>query len=174
MPPTFFCFGKFARNKMNEALQNIVAAELTELGLDLFELRSVGTRSRPVLDVRIERKDGEKVMVEDCARASRAIEARLDEGSLVGTMYVLEVSSPGVERPLRNAADWRRFIGRDAVVTSHPSDGQPGLSSKEIIIAGVEGDEGAEVILVEDASGSPHRVPLAAVTKARLAFNWKR
>jgi ribosome maturation factor RimP len=159
---------------MNEALQNIVTNELTGLGLDLFELRSVGTKNRPVLDVRIERKDGEKITVDDCARASRAIEAKLDEGNVVGTRYVLEVSSPGIERPLRNAADWRRFIGRDAVITAHPSDGQPGLSSKEIKIAGVEGDAGAEMILVEDASGSTHRVPLAAVTKARLAFNWKR
>jgi ribosome maturation factor RimP len=92
----------------------------------------------------------------------------------VGTRYVLEVSSPGIERPLRNAGDWRRFIGRDAVVTAHAGDGRPGLSSKEVRISGVEGDAGSEVIVVEDASGSTHRVPLAAVTKARLAFNWKR
>ena len=87
---------------------------------------------------------------------------------------VLEVSSPGVERPLRNAADWKRFIGRDAVVNAHPFEGSSGLGSKEIRIAGVEGDPGAEVIVVEDAKGSTLRVPLAAVTKARLAFNWKR
>ena len=159
---------------MTDALQNIVTAELTPLGLELFELRSVGTKNRPVLDVRIERVDGEKITVDDCATASRAIEAKLDEGSMVGTKYVLEVSSPGVERPLRNAADWKRFIGRDAVINSHPSDGIPGLSSKEIRIAGVEGDAGAELIVVEDAKGSTLRVPLAAVTKARLAFNWKR
>ena len=159
---------------MNEALQNIVTTELTPLGLELFELRSVGTKNRPVLDVRIERADGEKITVDDCARASRAIEAKLDEGNMVGARYVLEVSSPGVERPLRNAADWKRFVGRDAVINSHPSDEVPGLSSKEVRIAGVEGDAGAEVIVVEDAKGSTLRVPLAAVTKARLAFNWKR
>ena len=159
---------------MNDALQHIVTAELTPLGLELFELRSVGTKNRPVLDVRIERADGEKITVDDCARASRAIEAKLDEGNMVGTRYVLEVSSPGVERPLRNAADWKRFVGREAVINSHPADGVPGLSSKEIRIAGVEGDAGAEVIVVEDATGGTHRVPLAAVTKARLAFNWKR
>ena len=159
---------------MNDALQKIVAQELTPLGLELFELRSVGTKNRPVLDVRIDRLDGEKVTVDDCARASRAIEARLDEGNIVGTKYVLEVSSPGVERPLRNAQDWKRYIGRDAVINAHPFEGSAGLSSKEIRIAGVEGDAGAEVIVVEDAAGSTHRVPLAAVTKARLAFNWKR
>jgi len=159
---------------MNDALQKIVSEELTALGLELFELRSVGTKNRPVLDVRIDRLDGEKITVDDCARASRAIEAKLDEGSIVGTKYVLEVSSPGVERALRNAADWKRYVGRDAVINAHPSEGTAGLSTKEIRIAGVEGDPGAEVIVVEDASGSTHRVPLAAVTKARLAFNWKR
>ena len=159
---------------MKQTLEHIVIAELGPLGYDLVELRVGGSKSRPVLDVRIERADGEKITVDDCARASRAIEARLDEGNLVGTKYVLEVSSPGVERPLRNAADWKRFVGRDAVINSHPADSVPGLSSKEIRIAGVEGDAGAEVIVVEDAKGSTLRVPLAAVTKARLAFNWKR
>ncbi len=159
---------------MNEALENIVRKELTGLALELFELRSVGTRNRPVLDVRIERLDGEKVTVDDCARASRAIEEKLDEGDVVGAQYVLEVSSPGVERPLRNAGDWKRFVGRDAVITAHPSEGRTGLSAKEVRIAGVEGEPGDEVVVVEDASGSTHRVPLAAVTKARLAFNWKR
>src|SRR4051794_22040492 len=113
MPPTFFCLRKVARNKMNDALQKIVSEELTALGLELFELRSVGTKNRPVLDVRIDRLDGEKITVDDCAKASRAIEAKLDEGNVVGTKYVLEVSSPGVERPLRNAQDWKRYVGRD-------------------------------------------------------------
>ena len=71
-----------------------------------------------MLDVRIDRHDGGKVTVEDCAKASRVIEARLDGGDLVAERYVLEVSSPGVERPLRNAAEWRRYVGRRATVKS--------------------------------------------------------
>lgn len=160
---------------MSAALQDIVTKELVGLGLELFELRTGGSRNRPLLDVRIERTDGEKITVDDCAKASRAIEARLDEGSFAGSRYVLEVSSPGVERPLRNAGDWKRFVGRDAVVTADSTaDGAPALSSQEVRIAGVEGDTGAEIVVVEDASGAAHRVPLAAITKARLAFNWKR
>ena len=174
MPPTFFCFVKVARNNMSEALQDIVVNELDSLGLELFELHSRGTKSRPILDVRIERKDGAKVTVDDCARASRAIESKLDEGSLVSTRYVLEVSSPGIERPLRNARDWSKFIGRDAVVTAEAAGEEPELSSREVSIVGVEGDAGAEIVVLEDAGGAIHRVPLAAVKKARLAFNWKR
>ena len=85
---------------------------------------------------------------------------------------MLEVSSPGIERPLRHAADWRRFVGHDAVVTADSNIADFG--SQEVRIAGVEGDSGNEIIVVEDAKGSTHRVPLAAVKKARLAFNWKR
>lgn len=174
MPPTFFVFVNVARNNMSEALQDIVVKELDPLGLELFELHSRGTRNRPVLDVRVERKDGAKVTVEDCARASRAIEARLDQGGIVSDRYVLEVSSPGIERPLRNARDWSKFVGRDAVVSADPVGEAPELSALEVRIVGIEGGAGEEIVVLEDAGGAVHRVPLAAVRKARLAFNWKR
>jgi ribosome maturation factor RimP len=174
MPPTFFCFVKLARKNMNDALQNIVVKELEPLGLELFELHQRGTKSRPILDVRIERIDGEKITVDDCARASRAIEAKLDEGGTVSERYVLEVSSPGIERPLRNARDWSRSVGRDAVVSADAVTGSAELNAREVKIAGIEGDPGSEIVVLEDASGVALRVPLAAVRKARLAFNWKR
>ena len=174
MPPTFFCFVKLARKNMNDALQNIVVKELEPLGLELFELHQRGTKSRPILDVRIERVDGEKITVDDCARASRAIEAKLDEGGTVSERYVLEVSSPGIERPLRNARDWSRSVGRDAVVSADAAVGSAELNAREVKIAGIEGDPGSEIVVLEDASGVALRVPLAAVRKARLAFNWKR
>jgi ribosome maturation factor RimP len=159
---------------MSTALQDIVIQQLEPLGLELFELQQRGTKSRPVLDVRIERLDGSKVTVDDCARASRAIEEKLDQGGTVSERYVLEVSSPGIERPLRNAKDWAKFSGRDAVVSADATDSSEALSSKEVKIAGVEGESGNEIVVVEDASGQARRIPLAAITRARLAFNWKR
>jgi ribosome maturation factor RimP len=60
---------------MNEQLERVVTQGLDGVGFDLVELRQGGTRSRPVLEVRIDRRDGEKVTVDDCARASRALEA---------------------------------------------------------------------------------------------------
>jgi len=159
---------------MNDALQDLVIKELEPLGLELFELRLGGTKGRPVLDVRIDKTDGQKVTVDDCARASRAIEAKLDEVSFAGSRYVLEVSSPGVERPLRNASDFRRFAGRDAVVTNDAVEGGPDEGSREVRITGVEGGDGEEIIVVEDGSGKSLRIPMRAVRKARLAFNWKR
>jgi len=91
-----------------------------------------------------------------------------------GKTYVLEVSSPGIERPLRNARDWQRFVGRTAVVTANVPGDPAGRRTDEIEIAGVEGDAGQEIVIVRDDRGVERRFPLSAVEKARLAFHWKR
>jgi ribosome maturation factor RimP len=159
---------------MKGTLEDVVAAEIKPLGLELFELKLGGSKGRPVIDVRIEREDGETVTVENCALASRAIEAKLDEEDFGGRQYVLEVSSPGVERSLRNAKDWRRFVGSSAVVTANVPGDPAGRRTDEVEIVGVEGDAGKEIAIVHDERGSERRFPLAAVEKARLAFHWKR
>jgi len=167
MPPTFFFFSADRGNCVNEDLERVVASELDALSFDLVELRRAGSKSRPLLDVRIDRRDGEAVTVDDCAKASRAIEARLDQGDLVGERYVLEVSSPGVERPLRSVKDWRRFAGKKASVNSELLGGR-----KEVEIVTVEGEPGAEIVVARTAKGEDVRLPLAEVKDARLAFHF--
>jgi ribosome maturation factor RimP len=159
---------------MNGTLEAIVASEIKPLGLELFELRQTGSKGRPVLDVRVERQNGEKVSVDDCAAASRAIEAKLDAEDFGGRRYVLEVSSPGIERPLRKAADWKRFAGESALVTTNAPGDPAGRRTDEVKIVGVEGDPGSEVVIVTNERGDERRFPLSAVEKARLAFHWKR
>jgi ribosome maturation factor RimP len=159
---------------MNEALEDVVASEIRPLGLEVFELRMGGSKGRPVVDVRVEREDGKQVTVDDCAAASRAVEARLDALDFGGKRYVLAVSSPGLERPLRNAADWRKFVGRSAVVTSNAPGDPAGRRTDEVEIVGVEGDAGEEIVTVKNERGVERRFPLSAVEKARLAFHWKR
>jgi len=155
---------------VNQPLENIVKEQVEALGFELFELRIGGTKSRPVVDVRLDRVDSERVTVEDCARASRAIEAKLDSGEVISAQYRLEVSSPGMERPLRHAADWRRFAGRRASVTAPALPG----GKAEVEIVGVEGEAGAEVAVVRDQRGGEQRLALAGVAQARLAFHWQR
>ena len=159
---------------MKGTLEELVASEIKPLGLELFELKLGGSKGRPVLDVRVEREDGQKVTVDDCATASRAIEVKLDEEDFGGKRYVLEVSSPGIERPLRNAKDWRKFVGSAVVVTTNVPGDPAGRRTDEVGIAGVEGDTGQEVVIVRNERGDERRFPLAAVEKARLAFHWKR
>jgi ribosome maturation factor RimP len=152
------------------SIEPIVSQELDGLGFDLVELRRGGSRARPVLEIRIDRRDGTKVTIDDCATVSRALEARLEAEALVAEQYVLEVSSPGADRPLRHAADWRRFIGRRATVTCGLLAG----GKQEVEILAVDGEEGAEVALVRDTKGREVQVPLREVTQARLAFHWKQ
>ena len=102
--PTFFCSWGVPRLNMNEALEVLVRTEVEGLGFDLVEFRKGGTARSPLLDVRIDRLDGARITIDECAHVSRALEPRLDASGLVGENYVLEVSSPGVERPLRASA----------------------------------------------------------------------
>lgn len=153
-----------------DSLEPLITSVLGELDCELVELRRGGSRGRPVLEIRIERVDRQKVTLEDCTRVSRALEARFD--ALVGMpeQYVLEVSSPGADRPLRNEQEWRRFVGRHATVTCAVLPG----GRQEVEILAIEGEDGAAQALVRDARGAEYRFPLSAVTQARLAFHWKR
>ncbi len=155
---------------MSQELEGVIAAEVDSLGYELIELRRAGSKRTPVLDVRIDRRDGAAVTVDDCSRASRAIEARFDaDPGIAGDRYVLEVSSPGVERPLRNAADWRRFVGKEANVLSEAVGGRANVE-----IVGVDGEPGSETVIVRDPRGAERRIPLADVREARLVFHWKQ
>ena len=152
---------------MNEALEVFVRKEVEGLNYDLVELRLGGSGRRPLLDVRIDRRDGSRITIDDCALVSRSLEPRLDASGLVGENYVLEVSSPGVERPLRNADDWRRFAGRTAKVLA------PSLGGRlEVEVVGVDDSSGEPLAVMREARGTEHRVPLTEVREARLVFRW--
>ena len=132
---------------------------------------SVGT----VLRVIIDRPDPgtpttpeeDAVGIADCQRVSHDLSALLDveedelEQAALGRAYTLEVSSPGLDRPLRHEADYRRFTGRLAkIVTAEPIDGQSAFAGR---LAGVDG---GAVLLAEGRK--VHRVPVGQIKRARL------
>ncbi len=138
---------------MNKDLESVVEREVDAIGYDVVLLRQGGTRSRPVLELRIARRDGERVSIADCVCVSRAVEARLDAGSgeaapFGGRRYELQVSSPG---------DAGRQGTADATHLSHSQpDGearktgreQPDISTRESVgshdgAAGVHTDDGS-------------------------------
>jgi ribosome maturation factor RimP len=163
MLPTFFYSWGIPRHDVSETLEAVVSAELDAAGFDLVELRKGGSKARPLVEIRIDRRDGGSVSVDDCARVSRLLEARLEGSGLVAEQYVLQVSSPG-DRPLRTSAEWRRFVGRWVSVLAPEHGGRFEGRMLEI-----EGESGAEIATLE-VDGKKRQLPLAAVKEARLAF----
>jgi len=100
---------------LSDTLVEAFRTRLEALGFDLADLRIGGTPNRPLVQVRIDCPP-RAVTVDDCATASRALEAWLDEGGPLGNRYVLEVSSPGIERPVRWHRHWVRFVGQQVNV----------------------------------------------------------
>jgi ribosome maturation factor RimP len=146
-----------------DALLALIRDHIAGLGFELVDLRHVGTVERPILQVRVDRPDsrpGHGITADDCAGISRSLERFLETSAMVGPRYVLEVSSPGIERPLRWPEHWRRFVGRRARVRSPALGGR-----REVEILGVPDD--AHVTVRQD-DGLERTLALDEVDDARL------
>lgn len=158
-----------------DPLRAAVARVVRSYGLELFDLQfrreSIGWVLRVIIDrqwtpgAAPEGTPEEPVGVDDCGRVSQDLSAILDvEPELLGGVdksYTLEVSSPGLDRPLRGEQDYRRFVGRLAkVVTARPVEGQSAFAGR------LSGFEDGAVLLAEGRK--THRVPLEAIKRARL------
>ncbi len=119
----------------------------------------------------------------DCVRVSRALEPWLDEHPDVPERYTLEVSSPGVERPLRRRRDFRRFAGSEVVVKV--DNVLPGAKSRRLegVLEGVEGgdpagdatvadEQGPYTVLIRLGKGTKVRVPSEEIVRAHLVYRW--
>jgi ribosome maturation factor RimP len=153
-----------------------VEARLERMGFELVEAGWVGSPGRPILRVRMDLPDslpGERgVGVDQCAAVSRELEPWLDAHPGVPERYVLEVSSPGVERPLTRPRDWERFKGNLVMVKGRDFPAGKG-NRLEGELLGLEENEGGEAIvalLLEN--GDRVRIPLERIQKAHLIFRW--
>lgn len=143
-----------------EALVSEVAAKIAEgLGLELVDVEYVKERSGYVLRVFID-KDGGVTLV-DCQALSEALSDRLDEIDPIPGSYSLEVSSPGLDRPLKKPADYERFAGRLVKLKTYaPIDGRKNWKGALLGLDG--GDVRVEV------DGVEYAVPLKMIARANL------
>ncbi len=146
---------------------------LLDLGIDLVSLDWAGSKNRPVIRLRIERSPmgDPPVTVDDCARVSRELEPWLDEHDEIPERYVLEVSSPGVERPLTRPQDWERFAGEPIVVEGYSVLAE-GSSRLEAELLGLDA-EPEPTVRLRLGDGAEVGVPLANIKGAHLLFKWK-
>jgi len=147
-----------AENVMKQ-VEAIALPVLEELGLDLVEIQYRREQSGWVLRLVIDNREG--VSLDDCAAVSREIGQLLDIEDFIDQAYNLEVSSPGLDRPLKSMADFQRFTGRLArIKTSEPIDG-------EHVFIGRIMRTGGESIFLEVGSREV-KILYSQVTKARL------
>lgn len=99
--------------ELADRISEMVRPTIEGLGYSLVRVQVSG-RQRPRLQVMAERTDGRPMMVDDCASLSRSLSAVLDVEDPISTTYTLEVSSPGIDRPLVKLADYDRFAGCEA------------------------------------------------------------
>ena len=139
---------------------NMITAPLREMGFDLVRAQISGAR-RPTLQIMAERRDHANMTVEDCATISRALSALFDVEDAVLGAYTLEVSSPGVDRPLTRALDYERFAGHEArVELLQPHEGRRRFRGR---IVGLFGDT-----VRIDMEGRVYDLPFDEIQRAKL------
>lgn len=147
---------------LRDALIALLQPEVEGLGYELWELEYLPGRGSALLRIYLDTRAGGGITVDDCERASRAISALLDERDPIPGNYTLEVSSPGLERPLRTARHFAPYEGAEVFVEmAHVVDERRRFKGRLVAA-------GAETIEVE-VEGRRHVLPIAGIRKAHLA-----
>ena len=155
-----------------DVLNAIIAPEAEAMGLALVRVAFFGGEEDPTLQVMAERPDTRQLTIDDCADLSRRISDRLDaleeagEDPIEGA-YRLEVSSPGIDRPLTRPADFADWAGHEAkVALKEKRDGRLRFNGE---LAGID----AGIVTIFDKEGVEHKLPFDAIDTAKLVLTDK-
>lgn len=151
-----------ARDIAAEIEQALVPLALAH-GLELVAVEVAGHSGRPVVRVFLDREGG--IDLDAIAEANPWISDAIDATEAIHGSYVLEVSSPGIERPLRTPRDWDRFAGRSAAVTVAEA-----IAGRKKLTGVVGGHDGDDAVL--EVEGAIVRIPFALIRKAHLVFDF--
>ena len=145
-----------------EKIESMVGPSLAAMGYSIVRIAFTGGR-RPTLQIMAERTDNGAMTVEDCATMSHTVSALLDVADPIASSYMLEISSPGIDRPLTRRADYERFAGFEAKIEmQRPVEGRRRFRGK---LMGLEGDD-AKLLVGPDVM----RLPLDAIARAKLVL----
>jgi ribosome maturation factor RimP len=165
-----------AGERFCQILENVILSQMSQLepiivpaveaaGYRLVRLRLMGGKTK-TLQIMAERPDGH-MNVEDCARLSRALSDFLDREDPIEGDYVLEVSSPGIDRPLTRLTDFSRWSGHEAKIEL----GVPDATGRKRFKGMLLGLDGNDVVI--DADGQRLKFPFRAIAEAKLVLTDK-
>jgi ribosome maturation factor RimP len=148
-------------------LTALIEPEARALGLAVVRVAMLGGTSDPTLQVMAERPDTRQLTLDDCATLSRRLSELFDEVDPIENAYRLEVSSPGIDRPLTRIADYDDWTGHEArIKLIEPIEGRKMFDAR---LDGVEGDDTVVVIAKHGAM----RIPFAGIASAKLVLTDK-
>lgn len=145
---------------IEQRVRDIALRATKEQGVDFVHLEIVGTKRNQIVRIFADKEGG--ITIEDCSNVSRSVEAAMDSDDFMPGSYVLEVSSPGLDRELYSLADFERFTGKAAKVRLRPEQEGPTVLNGRIVE--VVGDD----IVFEDRSAGQLTFPYTSVAKANL------
>ena len=153
------------RRKMNteERIKQIIESSVNAEGFDLVRVLFSGAEKDNTLQIMGERLDGTNMTSDDCEKLSRSLSALLDVEDVIQSRYLLEITSPGIDRPLVKLADYDRFKGREAKIeTLLPIDGRKRFKGELL------GTDGKKIIL--NFEEKEIKIDFEAITKAKLVL----
>ena len=146
-----------------QKIEQIIQPTLTDMGFALVRVLFQGAEHNNTLQIMVERADFSDMKADDCEKLSRALSAVLDVEDVIASRYTLEVTSPGIDRPLVKLSDYERFADREAKIeTIVPVDGRKRFKGK---LAGVSGND----VLI-DFEGQKLNIDFSIISKAKLVL----
>jgi ribosome maturation factor RimP len=155
-------------------LQGLIEPIVTGLGLELFDLQYTGSVLTVMVDRARPAEGGPRpgVAMAEITAVSRALSRMLDEADPIAGHYSLEVSSPGLERPLRTPAHFAGAVGELISVKTVAAHDGPRRLRGELVRASAADDDDASIDVSLEDSGALHTVPYADIERARTVFVW--
>jgi ribosome maturation factor RimP len=148
-------------------LERLIGPEVKRLGYDLVRVMMIGGTSDPTLQVMAERPDTRQLDLGDCEIISRRLSEMLDLADPIEGSYRLEVSSPGIDRPLTRLKDFEDWKGFDARLTlAEPHIGRKQFAGE---LRGLEGD----LVLIRTKNDESHALPFSTIASAKLVLTDK-
>jgi ribosome maturation factor RimP len=148
-------------------LERLIEPEVKGLGYDLVRVMMIGGTSDPTLQVMAERPDTRQLDISDCERISRRLSEMLDLADPIEGSYRLEVSSPGIDRPLTRLRDYSDWSGHEARITlAVPRNGRKQFTGD---LLGLDG----AIVKLRSKDGEDHSLPFADIASAKLVLTDK-
>ena len=147
-------------------LERLIEPEVKSLGYDLVRVQMIGGASDPTLQVMAERPDTRQLDITDCEAISRRLSDLLDATDPIDGSYRLEVSSPGIDRPLTRLKDYGDWAGHEArIKLGETLEGAKQLSG---VVQGIDGD----IVLLSTPKGD-REIPFESIASAKLLLTDK-